>query len=264
MPSKRAAKQRKMRYELTYRNALTDDTLADSARFFSAHYGTYSARGASPDQPIIITPAQLRQDLWPSAVPASSWQDQCLIQAYLGDEDDPDTELIGQIFVTKWKWTGRQVLWVTHLCVHKAHRRRGVATGLVAQIREEAPVLYDEGERWLVGVTAPNPATLLAVANGLGKRVGNRPASLKDALTDNEVLDKVGDILQVGPLDHLKRGKVGNGEAAGSYGGPKILDTGLFMQNEESHELVEKLRSSGLSLTDLPEGHEYVLVFEGI
>lgn len=77
-------------------------------------------------------------------------------------------ELVGHVFTCRWKYGGgdgkgggteTMVCWVTQLVVHREYRRRGLATGLLREVRRDG----GDGDD-VYGVASSHPAAILAVA----------------------------------------------------------------------------------------------------
>lgn len=71
-----------------------------------------------------------------------------------------DGKLAGNAFACRWSVNGRTVCWVTQLVVHSDFRERGLAVGLLNEIRMEGDDVF--------GVMSSHPAACLAAAKAFG------------------------------------------------------------------------------------------------
>ena len=73
-----------------------------------------------------------------------------------------DDSLAGNVFACRWSYDNKTVCWVTQLVVHQDYRERGLATGLLNQLRQ-----YDDDS---YGVMSSHPAACLAAAKAFGSK----------------------------------------------------------------------------------------------
>ena len=64
--------------------------------------------------------------------------------------------LAGNAFACRWKYEDKTVCWVTQLVVHSHFRERGLAVGLLNQLRQNDDAVY--------GIMSSHPAACLAAA----------------------------------------------------------------------------------------------------
>lgn len=103
---------------------------------------------------MLISPAELRGRYLPADVDAS------LVTVHA------DGELAG--FATSCNWTDpddRAITWITLLVVHKDYRRRGLATGLINEVRDGG---YRAG---VYGIISAHPAACIALARVCGSEL---------------------------------------------------------------------------------------------
>lgn len=68
--------------------------------------------------------------------------------------------LAGNVFACRWVLDGRQICWITQLVVHRGYRERGLAAGLLNELRQASDDIY--------GVMGSHPAACLAAAKAFG------------------------------------------------------------------------------------------------
>lgn len=73
-----------------------------------------------------------------------------------------DDRLAGNAFACRWSHKDKTVCWVTQLVVHSDFRERGLATGLLNQLRQDDDFIY--------GLMSSHPAACLAAAKAFGSR----------------------------------------------------------------------------------------------
>jgi len=73
-----------------------------------------------------------------------------------------DDRLAGNAFACRWSYKDKIVCWVTQLVVHSDFRERGLAAGLLNQLRHDDDSIY--------GLMSSHPAACLAAAKAFGSR----------------------------------------------------------------------------------------------
>jgi GNAT superfamily N-acetyltransferase len=76
-------------------------------------------------------------------------------------------KLAGNAFACRWTVNGKNICWVTQLVVHREYRKRGLATGLLNEIRLDADDVY--------GVMSSHPAACLAAAKAFASEYMRLP-----------------------------------------------------------------------------------------
>jgi hypothetical protein len=71
-----------------------------------------------------------------------------------------DDCLAGNVFACRWKYNERSVCWITQLVVHREYRERGLALGLLNELRQDDNDLY--------GIMSSHAAACLAAAKVFG------------------------------------------------------------------------------------------------
>ena len=77
-----------------------------------------------------------------------------------------DGQLAGNTFACRWKQGDKVVCWITQLVVHRNYRERGLASGLLNELKGEDIDVY--------GVISSHPATCLAAAKVFGSECTTR------------------------------------------------------------------------------------------
>ena len=73
-----------------------------------------------------------------------------------------DGSLAGNAFACRWAYNKKTVYWVTQLVVYEYFRERGLAIGLLNQLR-----YYDDN---IYGLMSSHPAACLAAAKAFGSK----------------------------------------------------------------------------------------------
>jgi hypothetical protein len=68
--------------------------------------------------------------------------------------------LAGNAFACRWSTNGKTICWITQLVVHRDYRERGLAAGLLNEIKQDGDDAY--------GVMSSHPAACLAAARAFG------------------------------------------------------------------------------------------------
>ena len=83
--------------------------------------------------------------------------------------------LAGNAFACRWPYQNKSVCWITQLVVHHDYRERGLAVGLLNELRQEQDDIY--------GVIGSHVASCLATAKAFGSKRILRICSMNLALT---------------------------------------------------------------------------------
>jgi hypothetical protein len=70
--------------------------------------------------------------------------------------------LAGNAFGCRWVVNGKTVCWVTQLVVHRDYRQRGLAGGLLNELKEDGDHFY--------GIMSSHPAACLATAKAFSSK----------------------------------------------------------------------------------------------
>lgn len=71
-----------------------------------------------------------------------------------------DDSLAGNAFACRWTSNGKTICWITQLVVHRDFRERGLAVGLLNQLRQDSDDIYS--------LMSSHPAACLAAAKAFG------------------------------------------------------------------------------------------------
>lgn len=148
---------------------LTDNMLEDAAKLFNENYGVW---GEDPTNPmhtpkpgmqgrpalnaladimvgsrVKLSKTRLRAQYLPDGAPCS----------YV--RVSVDDRLAGNAFACRWSYKDKTVCWITQLVVHSDFRERGLATGLLNQLRQDDSIY---------GLMSSHPAACLAAAKAFG------------------------------------------------------------------------------------------------
>ena len=151
---------------------LTDIMLEGAAKLFNENYGIW---GEDPTNPMhtpkpgmLCRPAlnSLANMMIGSHVKLSKTR---LRAQYLPDDAScsyvrvsVDDRLAGNAFACRWGYKDKTVCWVTQLVVHRDFRERGLAAGLLNQLRQDDDSIY--------GLMSSHPAACLAAAKAFRSR----------------------------------------------------------------------------------------------
>ena len=177
-----------------------------------------------------------------------------------------DDVLAGHAFACYWRCDHRSVCWITQLVVHRDYRERGLATGMLRELKRDRCDVY--------GVMSSHPAACLALAKTFP---GAEPPSILPGSWTLTVsgtigavpLSFIGDnaeaILQSSPVDYVKSAKLcgslfNSGDASGVV---SCADTGFFVDRTEPLEVLAWVRENmDWPLGDLIDGHGFLLILE--
>jgi len=102
---------------------MTDIMLYDAAKLFSENYGIWGPVAqqnmgafAEQGQRIRLSLHRLKEQCIPPSARSTC------VQARVNNE------LAGNVFATQWTYQGRNVCWITQLCVGSKYRHQGLAT----------------------------------------------------------------------------------------------------------------------------------------
>lgn len=174
-----------------------------------------------------------------------------------------DGVLVGHAFASRWKYEGQQVCWVTQLVVHRDYREQGLATGLLTRLHRDDD---GGGGGTVFGIMSSHPAALLALSRACaGQCIAEIPLAF--------ARDHAAGILASTPTSYVRDAKLcgslfsgddkGKDGSGGEDGVVCAVDSHFFVDHKEPNEALARLRRDDRwPLGDLPEGHEFVLVFQ--
>lgn len=176
-----------------------------------------------------------------------------------------DGIIAGNAFACRWAYDNKTVCWVTQLVVHEDYRERGLATGLLNQLRH-----YDDD---IYGLMSSHPAACLAAAKAFGsKRISifivnltlNVTGSINTVPLDF-IKEHAEEIMKASPIRYVKGAKLCGSlfNPEDSSGLVSSVDTGFWVDHTEPLEALEWARDTGgWPLGELHDGHEFLLVLE--
>lgn len=149
---------------------LTDDMLRQAAQLFNENYGTWgkdpSRAGPKPGKArsrglILVTNERVgsRVRLSPGRLRAQYLPTDAACSYVRVTAED---RLAGNAFACRWSCKGKTICWVTQLVVHSDFRERGLAVGLLNQLRQDGDDVY--------GLMSSHPAACLAAAKAFGSK----------------------------------------------------------------------------------------------
>jgi hypothetical protein len=175
--------------------------------------------------------------------------------------------LAGNAFACRWSVNGRVVCWITQLVVHHEYRERGLAAGLLNEIRLNGDDVY--------GIMSSHPAACLAAAKAFGSKLIEPLVASSDLISNptgsiNTVSldftrDNAARIMIASPVGYVRdsqlRGKLFDPtDTSGLVCG---VDTGFFVDHEEPLDALAWVQENmHWPLGDLLDGHEYILILQ--
>ncbi|KAK3324074.1 hypothetical protein B0T19DRAFT_427680 [Cercophora scortea] len=230
---------------------ITDDMLAEAARLFSGNYGIWGTPPPSPNHQSGMPGARVKMSgsrLRNQCVPAGA--DCSYVSVTV------DGTLVGYAFACRWGYQGRQVCWVTQLVVHREYRERRLATRLLEKLRDPDDEIF--------GIMSSHPAACIALSKACA-----------DFDFQHIPLDFAREhaaaVMASSPITYVKDAKLrgrlfsaetssGNAKADDLVAG---VDSNFFVDHDEPLAALAWLKERALwPLGELPDGHEFLFVFE--
>ncbi|KAI9701611.1 MAG: hypothetical protein M1820_006382 [Bogoriella megaspora] len=227
---------------------VTEDMLEEASKLFSENYGIWSVGAprmmggfARTGERVLLSKETLRKHY---LTPGTSSYVKVTVNGQLAGHAFACRWTVGMIFRRK------TICWITQLVVHKDYRRRGLATGLLNQIKQGS----DDD---VFGIMSSHPAACLAAAKAFGSSINT--ISLK-FIKDNVEL-----ILKASPVMYVRnarlQGSLFDSQDTGSV--VSSADTRFFVDHDEPLEaLAEVQESAGWPLGELLDGHEFILILQ--
>ncbi|KAL1603762.1 hypothetical protein SLS60_005352 [Paraconiothyrium brasiliense] len=221
---------------------VTPEMLEGAAALFSSSYGVWGPLAAEKmSQRVKMSVARLRE--------------QCLA---------PDTrsvfvralsngELAGYVFATRWDYQGRQVCWVTQLCVSPAFRGQKLATKLLLELRT------GENDRGF-GILSSHPHAILAALRAFGRGVEEVDLGMARVHAQG--------IIDASPVEYVRGAKLTGtlfGIGSGMESGTCCADTSFWVDHTEPLTALQQVKGRGVQwpFGELPEGCEYIVLVKG-
>jgi len=223
---------------------VTDSMLQEASQLFSENYGIWGEQAAEKmgkfakfGSRVRLSKERLRNDYLPDG----------LLCSYV--RVTVDGNLAGNAFACRWTASGKKICWVTQLVVHQDYRERGLAVGLLNELRQ-----YDDD---VYGLMSSHPAACLAAAKAFGIHINYIPLEF--------IKDNAESIMKSSPIRYVREAKLRGSlfDSEDSSGLVSSVDTGFFVDHEEPLNALTWLReSTHWPFGELLDGVEFLLILE--
>ncbi|OKL55297.1 hypothetical protein UA08_09425 [Talaromyces atroroseus] len=234
-------------YERFNSEEVTDSMLTAAARLFSENYGIWgvdttgsasSASSAKPGERVKLGKKRLRDQYLPSGADCS------YVRVVVNGE------LAGNLFSCRWTWKDLSICWITQLVVHRDYRERGLAVGLLNQLRQDDDDFY--------GIMSSHPAACLAAAKVFSNGI--------NAVNLDTIREFAEPIMRTSPIDYVRdaplAGRAFDAEDKSGLG--SAVHTQFFVDHGEPLQALAWVREvMDWPLGDLLDGYEFLLVLPG-
>lgn len=221
-------------------DTVTDLMLEDASKLFSENYGVWlDGPGGDParaGKSIRLTKNKLRVDYLPERI--SSYVS-VLVNGVLA----------GNAFACRWSVDGKTICWVTQLVVHRDYRERGLAAGLLNELKMDGDDAY--------GVMSSHPAACLAASKAFGSSI--HAVSLEYIKKNAQLF------MKASPVDYVRRGQLRGSlfDSQDTSGLVSSVYTEFFVDHKEPLEALAWVRQDmEWPLGELFDGYEFVLILE--
>jgi len=228
-------------YKKYHAGQVTEAMLQEAAVLFSENYGVWGEQAtgkfAKPGSRVRLSKDRLRSQCLPDN--ATCFYVRVTV----------DGQLAGNAFACRWTVNDKTVCWVTQLVVDRNYRERGLAKGLLNQLKQNDVDLY--------GLMSSHPAACLASAKAFGDSIRT--------LQLGPIGKYAEEIMKASPISYVKdaklRGSVFNpGDTSGLV---SSVDSGFFVDHNEPLEALAWVREEmDWPLGELFDGHEFLLILE--
>ncbi|KAL2046626.1 hypothetical protein ABVK25_011665 [Lepraria finkii] len=223
---------------------VTEGMLQEASQFFGDHYGVWGEHAAQAvgkfakaGSHVRLSKARLRAEYLPVDTTCS------YVRVTV------DGRLAGNAFACRWACENKTVCWITQLVVHQDYRERGLAVGLLNQLRHDNVDIY--------GLMSSHPAACLAAAKAFGSSINTVRLEF--------IKEHAEEIMRASPIRYVKDAKV-----CGSLFNPEdtsglvsSVDTGFWVNHTEPLEALAWAKDIvDWPLGELHDGHEFLLVLE--
>ncbi|KAF4549670.1 Hypothetical protein D9617_20g027260 [Elsinoe fawcettii] len=229
-------------------DAINDELLQAASILFSNNYGVWGPLAESKMGPFAKEGRRVRMS-------AARVREQCLPQGCRNVlvRSKVDDKLAGHVFASRWIWEGRQMCWITQLCVDRNYREKGLATMMLMELREGE---MDHG----FGILSSHPGAILAALHAFGRG----PCEVTHAMAKEHARR----IMSTSPVEYVRsavpRGSLFEDDA--DEGVVSCADTNFYVDHAEPVEALDRIINEGRTWpygTTLPEGHEFLVMSEG-
>ncbi|KAK2018661.1 hypothetical protein LZ32DRAFT_634731 [Colletotrichum eremochloae] len=221
------------------RQQVTEATLKDAAKLFSANYGVWGNKGyGRPGTRVKMSADRLRAQCLPEG--SNSTYANVTI----------DGVLAGNAFACRWEHAGRQVCWVTQLVVHSDYREQRLATVLLSTLIDSDDDVF--------GIASSHPAACKALAKAIGD------FRFSDVSMDF-AREHAANVLKASPITYIREAKLRGSlfhcdDTSGMVSG---VDSNYYVDHAEPFEALAWFKEGGnWPLGELPEGHEFLFLVE--
>lgn len=230
-------------YEGFNSDDVTDDMLEEASKLFSENYGVWGEHAAQvmgkfakAGSHVRLSKERLRNEYLPND-----------ISSYV--RVSVNGHLAGNAFACRWTVDGKTICWITQLVVHRDYRERGLAAGLLNEIKLDGDDAY--------GVMSSHPAACLAASKAFGSSI--------NTVSLEFMKDNAESIMKASPVGYVRdanlRGKLF--DPKDTSGLVSSVDTGFFVDHEEPLEALAWVRESmEWPLGELLDGHEFILILQ--
>ncbi|KAH7561581.1 hypothetical protein BM1_02685 [Bipolaris maydis] len=224
---------------------VTETMLDQAAALFSSAYGIWSPEAeknmgkyCKPGKRVKMSVERLREQ---SLAPGTN---SVLVRSIDGDK------LAGYAFATRWMYEGRQICWVTQLCVSHEYRGRKLATQILIRLREGQ---NDRG----FGILSSHPAAILGALRAWGR--GIEDVNMEIAK------EHAAGIMAASPVKYVRDAKLkGSLFGSGDDGTVCCADTSFWVDHAEPFAALAEIKKRATwPFGDLPEGCEFLVLVKG-
>ncbi|KAK9489042.1 hypothetical protein V1508DRAFT_436136 [Lipomyces doorenjongii] len=233
----------KQLYEKFDAGQVTDDMLAEASLLFNENYGIWGKDAAilgpfaKPGSRVRLSKDRLRDQYLPDRAACS------YVRVTV------DGNLAGNAFACRWNFNGKTVCWITQLVVKYDFRERGLASGLLNQLREDDDDIY--------GLISSHPAACMAAAKVFGNSIH---------LVNLDFIRKYAEaVMKVSPIRYVKDAKLCGSlfDPGDTSGRISSVDTNFFVDHAEPMDALAWVRQEfDWPLGELLEGNEFVIILE--
>ncbi|KAH9851392.1 hypothetical protein C2E23DRAFT_830748 [Lenzites betulinus] len=215
---------------------ITDEQLKTCATLFSNHYGIWATDAPPPFKSgnrVKMSAAKLRKECL--SAPENSLIVTCFLEG----------DLVGHACVTKWRYEGGYIGWITQLVVDNRHRRRHMATNMLRMLKQHPDVN-------LMGIASSHPAACNSLCNLFN---GNtRDVDLKF------ISQHATAVLASSPIPYLHNALL-QGALAGVPGGGYSANTSFFVDHNEPLGILRTYQENDKwAFEELLDGHEFLVL----
>ena len=176
-----------------------------------------------------------------------------------------EDRLVGNAFACRWTYNDKTVCWITQLVVHADYRERGLAAGLLSNIRHADDDIYC--------IMSSHPAACMAAAKVFGsKSISASLLNPKLTVTGsintvrvNFIQQHAEGIMKASPIRYIQDAKLRGSlfDPEDASGLVSCVDTGFWVDHTEPLETLAWARTaSDWPLGELHDGHEFLLMLE--